>query len=133
MVEDFCSKTTVHGVRYFTEGKRHWVERSELNYISVSSNIIKAFFGIFRAWWILAFIASVYLCSEFIRIIWKKWEESPVIVRFDNKVMPIKAVPFPAMTICPMTKIRSDLFNFTQSWITMTHGTAKPQNMSAEE
>lgn len=27
IITDFCENSTVHGVHYFTEPKRHWVER----------------------------------------------------------------------------------------------------------
>lgn len=38
--------------------------------------------------------------------------ESPVIVSFAETATPIWDVPFPAITICPETKTRKDIFNF---------------------
>lgn len=48
--------------------------------------------------------------------VWMKWQLSPVIVSFDEKSTPIWHIPFPAVTICPETKARTDILNFTQSY-----------------
>ncbi|RZC40023.1 ASC domain containing protein, partial [Asbolus verrucosus] len=46
---------------------------------------------------------------------YKKWERSPVIVNFANRGTPIDKVPFPAVTICPESKIVGQKkFNFTR-------------------
>lgn len=46
--------------------------------------------------------------------LYKKWDESPVIVTFSEKMVPIKNIPFPAITICPEVKSRKEIFNFTE-------------------
>lgn len=46
--------------------------------------------------------------------LWVKWIENPVIVSFDHKVTSIGHIPFPAMTICPLTKATPDKFNYTK-------------------
>ena len=35
-----------------------------------------------------------------------KWQKSPVLVSFDSTVTPISEIPFPAVTICNMNKVR---------------------------
>lgn len=44
---------------------------------------------------------------------WLKWLDHPVLMSFNQERWPIKTVPFPAMTICPMIKSRADIFNYT--------------------
>lgn len=44
---------------------------------------------------------------------WAKWESSPVIVTFADALTPMWSVPFPAVTICPSTKTKQALFNYT--------------------
>lgn len=65
-------------------------------------------------WWIIAFAVSVYLCGGSIYNLLLKWKENPVIVSFDNKLLSIGEIPFPAMTICPLTKSNTDKFNYTK-------------------
>lgn len=45
---------------------------------------------------------------------WLKWIDSPVIISFDHRPLPISTIPFPATTICPITKSKSDIFNYTR-------------------
>ena len=35
-----------------------------------------------------------------------KWKESPIILSFAEKSTPVWEIPFPAVTICPVTKER---------------------------
>ena len=44
-----------------------------------------------------------------------KWQNSPVIVSFDEKMTPNWKIPFPAVTICPETKSNTEVFNITES------------------
>lgn len=48
------------------------------------------------------------ICSLYI-----KWKENPVIVSFDHRPMSIGEVPFPAITVCPLTKSSAVKFNYT--------------------
>lgn len=66
-----------------------------------------------RVWWILAFGVSLFLCGYFILKMWTKWEETPVIVTFAEQSMPVWSIPFPAVTICPVTKTSMEKLNFT--------------------
>ncbi|EDS40227.1 pickpocket [Culex quinquefasciatus] len=47
---------------------------------------------------------SMYDCGKLIDGMYRKWDENPVIVTFD-KVTPVWAIPFPAVTICSETKV----------------------------
>jgi len=48
--------------------------------------------------------------------IWNKWDQSPVIVSFAEKSTPVWQIPFPAVTICPETKAKQTIFNFTNAF-----------------
>lgn len=41
-LKEFCSDTTMHGIRYFTEKHRHWLERLSLypNHLATSLQIV---------------------------------------------------------------------------------------------
>lgn len=95
LFSDFSNNSTVHGVKYLGERKRHWVE---------------------RAFWIIAFGISVIGCSFLISNIYEKWQTSPVIVSFAEKSTPVWQIPFPAVTICPETKAMVKHINFTKGY-----------------
>lgn len=96
MFADFTRNSTVHGVKYLGEYRRHWVE---------------------RAFWIIAFLISVIGCSVMIHKVYNKWQLSPVIVSFAEKSTPVWQIPFPAVTICPETKLLKTHMDFTKCWI----------------
>lgn len=54
---------------------------------------------------------------------------SPVIVTFATKESPIYTIPFPSVTICPMTKASKNVFNFTHA----VHQKWKNESLSEEE
>lgn len=67
----------------------------------------------FRLFWILVFIA---LISSYVYLtikVWDKWNETPVIVSFDDKSSPVWKIPFPAVTICSELKVERTRFNFS--------------------
>lgn len=74
----------------------------------------------YRIWWIIAFALSVYLCMNSIYLMWQKWKENPVIISFDHRPLHISAIPFPSMTICPLTKSRSEIFQYSHVYRLMT-------------
>lgn len=53
---EYSETSTVHGVRYLGEKRRHWSE---------------------RIWWIITVSISVFLCVGFIFQAWWKWNLSP--------------------------------------------------------
>ncbi|XP_053668363.1 pickpocket protein 28-like [Anopheles marshallii] len=58
-------------------------------------------------------ILSIYWCSNLIQTVYDKWRRDPVVVTFAEKPTPIYDIPFPAVTICPITKVKSSRLNFT--------------------
>lgn len=89
---DYCSNTTIHGVRYCTERRRHWTE---------------------RCWWLIAIGLSVWFCGSSIRNIWIKWRDNPVTMSLTETLLPIPTVPFPTVTICPEIKTYKQKLDLT--------------------
>lgn len=58
---EYSETSTVHGVRYLGEKRRHWSE---------------------RIWWIITVSLSLFLCAGFIFQAWWKLQTTPVIVTF---------------------------------------------------
>ncbi len=84
VTEKYMSEATIHGLKYITEPKRHWIE---------------------RLFWFVACVFSWVICIYMIRKIFEKWEKSPIIVSFDSHSTPIWEIPFPSLTICNMNKV----------------------------
>lgn len=57
--------------------------------------------------------ASVCICALSVHNVWSKWRTNPIIINFDSKYQPIDNVPFPSVTICPVTRSLAKKFNFT--------------------
>ncbi|XP_057654111.1 pickpocket protein 28-like [Diorhabda carinulata] len=45
--------------------------------------------------------------------VYHKWDQSPVIVTLATKETPIYSIPFPAVTICPNSKVNANMYNHT--------------------
>ncbi|XP_037032181.1 pickpocket protein 28-like [Bradysia coprophila] len=112
LFEEYCRSSTVHGVRYFTEKKRHWME---------------------RVWWMLAIALALFYCGYSIQNVYIKWDQSPVIVSFAEKSTPIWEIPFPAVTICPETKADTSQLNFTDVFHKMKSAGKPPYNITDKE
>ncbi|XP_024081092.1 pickpocket protein 28-like isoform X2 [Cimex lectularius] len=93
--EDYCQSTSIHGIKYLGEKNRPLGE---------------------RLWWLLVFLVCLLGNAYLIAKVWKKWNESPVIVSFAETTTPVWQVPFPAITICSEQKSRASIFNFTEAY-----------------
>ncbi|CAH1995080.1 unnamed protein product [Acanthoscelides obtectus] len=89
---EYCENTSIHGFKYLAENR------------TVCERII----------WFLLISLSIAACGFWIIRIYYKYVTSPVIVSFATKESPLHAIPFPAVTVCPMTKVRKSVFNFTR-------------------
>jgi acid-sensing ion channel, other len=95
---DYAAHSTIHGVNYFAEKGRSWFE---------------------KVWWIAVFGISILCCGNLILDV---WNISPIIISFKDKPTPIWELPFPAITICPMTFARTDDINITQLILQQNNG-----------
>lgn len=129
---EFCANSSIHGVRYFTERKRHWSERyhskNKLN--PTKSHFNFSLENYRRFWWIVAFILSVCLCGTSINNIWMKWHDSPVAMTFSDHEIPISVIPFPTVTICPETKASKNQLDLIYAYYALK--TSQP-NLTATE
>ncbi|XP_018572877.1 pickpocket protein 28-like [Anoplophora glabripennis] len=89
---EYCDHAGIHGLRYIAETKRAPTER----FI-----------------WGILIIISISACGYMISRIYNKYEKSPVIVSFATKESPIFSIPFPAVTICPISKSNRTKLNYT--------------------
>ncbi|XP_059060865.1 pickpocket protein 28-like [Achroia grisella] len=92
-LQEFMSNTTLHGFRYIAD---------------------KNFTSVERVWWFFMVVSSIAVCAIFIRKVWIKWDESPVIVSFADTSNSVWHIPFPAVTLCTETKPKQTVFNFTK-------------------
>lgn len=91
-VFEYFNKSTIHGLNYFGDRERHWIE---------------------RGFWIVTFTISMAGCFFMVHSTYAKWLQSPILISQDDKFTPVSEIPFPAVTICPTEKIgdiKVDLF-----------------------
>lgn len=99
-------------MRYFGEKKRHWME---------------------RCWWIIGFAISLCCCGGLVYKIYSKWNHSSVIVTFAEELTPAWHIPFPAVTICPTTKVNIAQLNITDGFEKILEQKRRPVDFSDEE
>lgn len=78
---------------------------------------------------ILSLIGSILVTKE----VYNKWQKSPVIVSFAEKYTRVSEIPFPSVTICPETKARTSMLNFSDlhdRWV--KYGLEKLENEEKE-
>lgn len=59
-------------------------------------------------------VVSIALCSILVKKTYNNWKSRPVIVTLAEVPTPIHEVPFPAVTICPSSKVPQTIFNYTR-------------------
>nr|XP_049464938.1 pickpocket protein 28-like [Anopheles coluzzii] len=89
---EYCANSSIHGVRYFNRDERTACE---------------------RFWWLVVFLLSLLGCGVMIHKTYEKWNQAPIIVTFSEKPTPVWDIHFPAVTICPETKVAASSLNFT--------------------
>uniref|UniRef100_A0A182JZW4 Pickpocket n=1 Tax=Anopheles christyi TaxID=43041 RepID=A0A182JZW4_9DIPT len=73
--------------------------------------------GLERVCWSIVVLLSLCICISAIVIGHQKWIEKPMIVSFSAKPIPVWKLPFPAITICPQTRIDVNMFNITEVFL----------------
>ncbi|XP_044748640.1 pickpocket protein 28-like [Coccinella septempunctata] len=98
------------GHKNFKAYIREYCESSSIQGLSYFSNKLSFPEG---CWWTIAFILCLSGCSFMIKEIVDKWNNSPVLFSLATMETPIYKVPFPAVTICPETKISRQCVNYS--------------------
>lgn len=109
LFSDYSEISTIHGVRYMGEKKRHWSE---------------------RLWWFIAVMSSIAVCSILVYQTWLKWQNTPVIVTFSEESTPVYDIPFPTVTICTDIKMKQTRLNYTDIWHKLNKDGFKSANIS---
>ncbi|KAL5291210.1 hypothetical protein ACFFRR_010551 [Megaselia abdita] len=90
---EYCDYSSIIGLKYLGERKRPVLE---------------------KVFWILVFFVLIYAYIYLTLKVWVKWNDTPVIVTFDDKSSPVWKIPFPAVTICSEVKVERSRFNFSR-------------------
>lgn len=98
-VREFCTESTIHGLRNIEAGKTLWE----------------------RLWWLTVVVLSVLACGMLIQKVYHKWANNPVIVSYDDTATKVWTIPFPAITVCPEAKFKVDVMNFTEAFYQHFH------------
>jgi len=90
LMEEFVDHSTIHGLQYLKAPKRNGFPGSYPE----------------RIFWLLACICAFVIGTYLIYKVIDKSITSPVLVSFDGTPVPIWEIPFPALTLCNMNKVR---------------------------
>uniref|UniRef100_A0AAG5DGW4 Pickpocket n=1 Tax=Anopheles atroparvus TaxID=41427 RepID=A0AAG5DGW4_ANOAO len=104
--QDYCANSSIHGFKYFVGSNRTIVEKYARNERAAAHRLIDT--------------------------VYDKWLRSPVVVTFAEQPTPIHDIPFPAVTICPVTKVKSSVLNFTAVYLQIVTKHTK-HNISDED
>lgn len=87
-----------------------------------------------RIFWSISLLASAACFSIFLIHLLSRWDRGPLFVGLAEKSQPIWDIPFPAITICPETKAKTAIVNFTDAYhiIMKAHRAGQPNNLSDE-
>lgn len=55
-------------------------------------------------------------CGFQIKATWDKWADSPVIVTFNENLVSIAEISFPAVTVCHQVKAKKEFFNYDDEY-----------------
>ena len=58
-------------------------------------------------------LISFYYAVSLMWDTYLKWLDSPVILGFDETLVPVHKIPFPTVTLCPEIKVEAKTFDFT--------------------
>lgn len=92
-IEKRCKDGGISSLKYFADRNRHWLE---------------------RFCWFCLVIVSLFVCCYLMVELYRRRSRQPVSVVFDDKISTIDSIPFPAVTVCPATKIAASQLNITE-------------------
>ncbi|XP_017753882.1 PREDICTED: pickpocket protein 28-like [Eufriesea mexicana] len=84
-VKQYCTNSTLHGLRYIGDSN-----------LSIGE----------RIFWIISFSLAVLTASYYIWFLYKKWTSSPIIISLSPESASLNEFPFPSVTICNMNNVR---------------------------
>lgn len=63
--------------------------------------------------WAIAIAISLSLCGCIAVKYWQDHRAERIIIRYSRTPQPIENIPFPAVSICPITKASAKIFSYT--------------------
>jgi acid-sensing ion channel, other len=109
LVSEYLKTSTIHGVKYIAEKDRSWIE---------------------KAWWVLVICVSILCCGK---LIMDAWNTNPIIISFTDKPTPIWQLPFPVVTLCPVSFVSYRFFNISDFAYRFRHQQIFPEDLTEEE
>lgn len=106
MFQEFSSKSSIHGLRYIS-GKRRPFD---------------------KIFWACALIISFSCCLYLISNIWMHWNKHPLSVNKFGKILQLQDIQSPAITVCPLNKLRN-----SSLYSTLDEADGKNCTLSLEE
>ena len=104
---EFCEATSIHGFSYISNDRNSGVER---------------FF------WLIVVILAITFTTYQVAVLYKEWQDEPVISTLETVAEPIEDIEFPAVTICPQGSrqeiIDSVLFRQLKEYIDTKKGSS---------
>ncbi|XP_062557744.1 pickpocket protein 28-like [Armigeres subalbatus] len=86
---EYCQRCSIYPMRYLAT-KLHFSE---------------------RVWWFFWIGMAILASSLSMAQLYDQWKRTPVVISYSHNLFPVWAVPFPAITVCPMARARVELFN----------------------
>ncbi|XP_039442668.1 pickpocket protein 28-like [Culex pipiens pallens] len=68
-----------------------------------------------KLWWTAWIVAAFVGSCCCVVTMYHKWEADPVVLAYAPRFVPISTIPFPAITVCPLSKTRVEEFNLTRA------------------
>ncbi|XP_076650925.1 pickpocket protein 28 isoform X2 [Halictus rubicundus] len=84
-LEQYCTNTSLHGLRYVGDSNLTIAE---------------------RVFWMIAFTLAVLVASYFIWLLYRKWVTTPIIISLSPEPVPLDEFPFPSVTVCNMNNAK---------------------------
>lgn len=91
-LKNYCNETTLHGFKYFTDGRTHRVE---------------------KIFWLLSLLASLISCVFLIAKLTTEVRKTPIVTVISNDPVSIGNIPFPAITFCQEMKFQENDRGYT--------------------
>lgn len=94
------------------------------NYINIKNARYRYIFIyiFFRCTWLVIVLTSFVCASILVQIMWLKFNSSPTVTAVKDTHLALYSLPFPAVNVCPMDKIkRSAAYSYISSRINSTY------------
>ncbi|XP_055533023.1 pickpocket protein 28-like [Wyeomyia smithii] len=93
LAREFCSENFVFAVRYLADRRLTRIE---------------------KLWWTVWVLATLVTSCYYAASSIKAANDNPMVTVYASRFLPVSTVPFPAITICPLSKTHTKLFNLTR-------------------